>query len=339
MKKLLVVGSDSIHVYNFIELVKDYFDDVLLLTDTKHRAYRVEVIGIDFSLGFSSLGSIKKIHTIAKEFNPTTVHIHQANSYAFLTLLALRNFRCQKILTAWGSDILINPKQSKILKWIAQYNLNHVNAITADSNSVLEEANRLVTKNLERHNINFGLEVPVCRVKKENIIYSNRLHKALYNIDKIILSFHKFVQANSSWRLIIAGSGEETENLKALVRSLDLENHVEFVGWVDAKTNYSYYCKSKLYVSVPSSDSVSLSLVEAIISDAVPFVSNLKANKELINNSVGFVVDDLENIPFEEYIKIDKVLFDSKKEEIKRYFSKEVNREKYLALYRRVNEL
>ncbi len=339
MKKLLVIGSDSIHVYNFIALVKDYFDDVLLLTDEKHRAYNIKTIGVDFSLSWSSISSIKKINLIVKEFQPTTVHMHQANSYSFLTLLALKKVSCQKILTAWGSDILINPKESVLLRGMAKYILNHVDYVTADSDIVLSEAQNLVKKRLQTHNINFGIEVALCDIEKEDIIYSNRLHKSLYNIDKIIISFHKFVQSHSSWRLIIAGSGEETEKLETLVKSLNLENQVEFIGWVDAQTNYSCYCKSKLYVSIPSSDSVSLSLVEGVVCGCIPFVSNLEANKELIDDKLGFIVDDLENIPFENYIKIDKTLFDIEKEKIKLYFSKEVNREKYLALYRGLSEL
>lgn len=337
MKKLLVVGSNSIHVYNFIDLIKEYFDEVLLLTNSKNENYRVQSIEIDFRLGISSLSSINKITRIVKEFNPTTVHIHQANSYAFLTLLALRNFGCQKILTAWGSDILINPKQSMFLNQMVKYILNRVDMVTADSDTVLDEANKLIRKNLERHNINFGVEVPVCQVSKENIIYSNRLHKALYNIDKIIISFAKFVTSNPNWRLVLAGNGEETDRLKALVNELNLNNYVDFIGWVDAQTNYDYYCKSKIYVSIPQSDSVSLSLVEGIICGCIPFVSNLAANREIITSEIGFIVDNLETIPFVDYSKIEMKQFEQKREEIKEYFSKEFNQKKYKALYERNN--
>lgn len=337
MKKLLVVGSNSIHVYNFIDLIKEYFDEVLLLTNSKNENYRVQSIEIDFRLGISSLSSINKITRIVKEFNPTTVHIHQANSYAFLTLLALRNFGCQKILTVWGSDILINPKQSMFLNQMVKYILNRVDMVTADSDTVLDEANKLIRKNLERHNINFGVEVPVCQVSKENIIYSNRLHKALYNIDTIIISFAKFVTSNPNWRLVLAGNGEETDRLKALVNELNLNNYVDFIGWVDAQTNYDYYCKSKIYVSIPQSDSVSLSLVEGIICGCIPFVSNLAANREIITSEIGFIVDNLETIPFVDYSKIEMKQFEQKREEIKEYFSKEFNQKKYKALYERNN--
>lgn len=337
-KKLLVVGSNSIHVYNFIDLVIEYFDEVLLLTNSKNANHRVESIEIDFRLGVSSLSSVNKIRRIAKEFNPSTVHIHQANSYAFLTLFALKNVACQKVLTAWGSDILINPQKSILLNQMVKYILNRVDVVTADSDTVLDEANKLVRKNLEVHNINFGVELSACQASKENIIYSNRLHKGLYNIDKIIVSFAKFVALSPDWKLVIAGSGEDTDRLKGLVNELNLNDSVEFIGWVGAKTNYDHYCKSKIYVSIPQSDSISLSLVEGILCGCIPFVSNLPANRELITPELGFIVDDLENIPFMDYSKIDMNQFEQKKDKIKEYFSREFNQKKYKALYERCNE-
>ena len=338
MKKLLVVGSNSIHTYNFILLVESYFDEVLLLTNQKNNNYQVNSIEVDFSLGLSSLRVMKQIKQVAHEYNPTTLHIQQANSYAFLTLMALDKYKCQKILTAWGSDVLINPKRSFLLKKMLQYSLSKVESVTADSNIVLEEAQAISKNKLDTHNINFGITPMQCTQNKENIIYSNRLHKNLYNIDKIIISFSKFIIEYKNWKLIIAGSGDETDKLKGMVHSLGLNENVEFIGWVDTEKNYEYYCRSKIYVSIPKSDSVSLSLVEGIISGCIPFVSNLAANQELVNSDLGFIVDDLENIPFEKYEEIDKELFEMKKKYVKKYFSKEFNRDKYISLYKRANE-
>ena len=332
-KRLLIVGSNSIHVYNFIILVEDFFDEILLLTDRKNQNYNVSSFELDFSLGLGSILTIQKINHIAKEFKPTVIHMHQANSYAFLTLVALRHLNIQKILTAWGSDILINPGKNIFFKKMVQYILNHVDKVTADSNVVLHEANKLILKNLETYNINFGLEVPECNGAKDNMIYTNRLHKKLYNIDKILISFSKFVLKFPDWKLIIAGIGEETDNLKNLSYQLDLDEHIEFIGFVDSKINYEYYCKAKIYVSIPSSDSVSLSLIEAIICGAIPFVSDLAANREIMNEKIGYIVNDEENIDFLKYQEIDNLKFEKERKKIEKLFSKDVNRRKYLSLY------
>ncbi len=330
-RKLLVIGSNTIHTYNFIALVKDYFDDILLLTDKKgDKEVSFNVVELDFRL--KSLWTIQKIKTIASQFIPTHIHMHQANSYAFLTLLALRHSPAKKVLNAWGSDILINPKKHFLLNQIVKYNLKQADIVVADSDTVLNEAKKMVPY-IKTKNINFGIDFLSCRNEKENIIYSNRLHKSLYNIDKIIISFSKFVKENKDWKFIIAGNGEDTEKLKNKVRELSIERYVEFVGFVDKKTNFEYYCKSKIYVSVPESDSISLSLIEAIVSGCIVFVSDLSANKEVVDSRIGFIVKKNENIPFEKYNEIDNEGHKERRDELKRLFSKVYNRQRYIDVY------
>ena len=334
-KKLLVVGSNSIHVHNFIDLVKENFDEVLLLTNKVNPEKYVPAVELDFSLGVQSFGTIGKIRKIVREFQPSVVHIQQANTYAFLTVLALKKEDIPSVLTAWGSDILLNPHKSFLLKKMVQYVLTHVKVVTADSNHVLNSAQKLVSKKLMSHNINFGITMQECtKSNKEHIIYSNRLHKELYNIDKVILSFSKFVKSYNEWKLVIAGSGSETENLKALVSKLDLDAYVDFVGFVNQEENHTYYCKSKIYISIPQSDSVSISLVEAILCDCVPFVSNLEANLELIEDGKnGFIENDLENVHFEKWLQIDTAYFEKSRDKLNITFSKEYNKNRYTEIY------
>ncbi len=332
-KRLLIIGSNSVHIDNFISLIKDYFDDILLLTDIEPKEPKVNYQIVDLRIKKHGYKNYKNLQNIIDKFQPTTVHMHQANIKAFLTLLALKNYKVQTILTAWGSDILVNPKKSILLKWIVKYILNQVDIVTADSDIVLFEANKLANKKLNTHNINFGIEIPSCTMKKENIIYSNRLHTKLYNIDKIILSFYFFIKQNPSWKLVIAGDGEENEALKTLVRTLNISKSVEFIGWVDTKTNFEYYCRSKIYVSIPSSDSVSISLVEAIASNCIVFVSDIAANREIVTSDIGFIVKDLEKIDFLLYKTINNQCYQNRKEIVTRKFSKIHNKSLYISLY------
>jgi len=330
-KKLLVVGSNTIHTYNFIDLVKEYFDEVLLLTNTIREDTPYEVVELDFRL--RSFQTIKKIKKIAHTFEPTHIHVHQANSYAFLTFMALRNSHAQKVLNAWGSDILLNPKKGFFFRQMVKFSLKQSDIVVADSDTVLYEA-KLLVPDIKTKNINFGIKFLECSEKKENIIYSNRLHKSLYNIDKIIFSFQKFVKQHPEWKLVIAGSGDNTGSLQVLIDDLGLVDKVEFVGFLDNKTNFAYYCKSKIYVSIPSSDSISLSLVEAVVSGCIPFVSNLSANRELVeNNRNGFIEDNLEDIDFSKYMQIETEHFKKTRERLKVTFSKEYNKKCYFEIY------
>lgn len=333
-KKLLVIGSASIHTYNFIELVRGGFDEVALVTSSEGKETDYPSFRLDFSFGLGLLATIRRLKTIYKTFRPSIIHVHQANNYALSTLLALKATGTPIILTAWGSDVLINPKRNLLFKWMVPYILRQADSVTADSNYVLAQAQRLAGKPLDAHNINFGIDIDPCMLPKEPIVYSNRLHKGLYNIDKILLSFAAFHQNRPEWKLIVAGSGEQSEALQELARTLGIDHCTDFIGFVDAATNRECYCRSSIYVSVPQSDSISLSLVEAIAYGCIPFVSDLPANRELITDSLnGFIEKDPERIDFAKYASIDTASLNDERERLIRNFSKNVNRQRYLDLY------
>ena len=298
MKKLLLIGSNTIHVYNYIELIRDYFDEILLITDKKRDGHSIKTIELNFHLNpISGIKTIQKIKKIIDAYNPSIIHIHQSNSYAFLTLQAAKNFKIPKILTAWGSDILVLPKKNWLLKKMVQFNLRNADAFSSDSIFMAAEMRQLVPeKKLDIRIANFGIEINDLRLPKENIIYSNRLHKKNYRIDQVIEGFKKFIDntEDQSWKLVIAATGEETDALISLTEKLELKRNVEFVGWVDKVKNAEYYAKAKLFVSIPESDATAISLLEAMAYGCIPVLSNLPANNEWIKNGEnGIIVNSL----------------------------------------------
>jgi glycosyltransferase involved in cell wall biosynthesis len=57
---------------------------------------------------------------------------------------------------------------------------------------------------------------------------------------------------------------------------------VELVGRLDAATQAGYYRRARWYVSLPLSDSVSVSVLEAMAHGAIPILADLPANRELV---------------------------------------------------------
>lgn len=332
--RLLVVGSASLHTFNFIDLVRDGVEAVALATSRMDRHVSYETHCLDFSLGLGLFRTVRHLRDIAKTFRPTVIHVHQANSYALAAVLAFRDSGLPIVLTAWGSDILVNPRRSILLKQMVAYILSHVRVVTADSDHVLNEARKLFGRPLDVCNVNFGVTFESCIAPKEPIIYSNRLHKKLYNIDKIIRTFAGFYAQNPSWKLVIAGEGEGSETLQMLAMELGVSDQVDFIGFVSPEINHDYYCRATIYVSIPSSDSVSLSLVEAMGCGCVPFVSDLPANHELIEaGSNGFIEPDLDAIDLSKYSDVDSEALKRSREAVMVRFSKVENRRRYLELY------
>ena len=292
-KKLLLIGNHSIHVNNYYHLVKPYFDEVLLITNKsneKSPIEPVEFVYFSYKKISNFFYTIKKIRSVFHKFKPDVVHVHQVNSVALFSILALKSFKVPIVLTAWGSDILLSPKKSFILRQIVKYCLKNADVVTADAEYLGQEVLKYMSSKKSKVKIaNFGMELhDELFTQKENIIYSNRLHKPLYNIDEIIRAFKKLEDTGrNTYRLVIAATGEETENLKKLVTDLKLDDKVTFVGWLSLAENLKWYTKSKFYVSIPDSDATSISLLEAMYYGCYPIVSSLPAKREWISDRVN----------------------------------------------------
>ena len=335
----MIIGSNSIHVYNYINLVKDYFDEIILITNKKREGTDVKTIELDFHLKLSSrLKTVAKIKNLIQEYAPSIIHIHQVNSYAYYSLLAARKSLVPKILTAWGSDILLSPKNSFLLKKMVQFNLRHADFLTSDSEFMAEEIRSLLPRRkLDILIANFGIEIIEKDLLKENIIYSNRLHKKLYQIESVINAFKLFLEnsIDKSWKLVIAATGEETNNLKSMVEHLNLKGNVEFVGWVDQEKNVEYYSKARLFVSIPESDATSISLLEAMAYGCIPVLSDLPANREWIDDGKnGIIVNSPSENIFERALKLNMSEVASiNKRIIIEKGTKVANKKKFIQLY------
>lgn len=110
--------------------------------------------------------------------------------------------------------------------------------------------------------------------KKRQIISSSQLIRRK-NVDGIIKIFYKFHQLNGyeDIKLIIAGRGEEEHNLKDLVKKLNLDDSVEFVGFLSQKDLNGYIRNSYAFLVNTRKDLNMVSIPESIVS-GTPILTN-----------------------------------------------------------------
>jgi glycosyltransferase involved in cell wall biosynthesis len=342
MRKLLLISSNTIHTYKYLQLVEDYFDEVLLITNEKSNVYDYPTVELNFNLKIKTIFStVKEIKKQIELFQPSIIHIHQANSYAFFALLACRKSFIPTVLTAWGSDVLLLPKSNFLLKKMVQFNLRNADFLTSDSIYMAQEMEKIAPLKNRIIIANFGIDVTPTNCEKENIVYSNRLHKKLYRVDKIIEAFSLFyTNNNTDWKLVIAATGTETETLKIKAAELNLEHAIEFVGWIQKEDNEQWYSKAKIWVSIPESDATSISLLEAMACGCIPVVSDLPANREWIQSGLnGIIVNDLESDFISDALKLNLAeAINMNKNRIEKDGTKASNRIKFIQLYQTILE-
>ncbi len=337
-KKLLIVGSASIHLKSYHSLIKDVFKEVVTITD---QPYSIDgVVNYTSSLSFKPFylipNRIKNLRKLIQEIQPDIIHIHQANTCSYYTIKAAEG-KFPLIVTAWGSDVLYTPERGFIYKYILKEVLNGTKYFTASCHYMGDLMRKYHGKSMEITIANFGIEFDFPVLTKEKIVYSNRYLNPHYRIDKIIEQFEKFVSKPeyNDWKLVIAANGSLEENLKLQVSNLGISNSVQFIGWVDSKTNKEWYSRSMLYCALPITDSTSLSLYEAMAAGSIPIVSDLPANREVISsNDNGILVNERSKDVFEQALKIySPEVVEKNKSLSKELAGKEENKKRFLQLY------
>jgi len=333
-KKLLLVGpsTNSVHLENYHRLVADAFGEVLVVTDQPITFSQHKLVSFRFNSGL--FRNVRRLRKIVHEFKPDVIHVHQANTCAFVTARANRK-RVPLVVTCWGSDVLLMPQRGFISRFVVKFALSNANVVTADADYVRQAAEKLVSGKTFLL-ANFGIDIPPIKLPdKEKIVFSNRLHKELYNIREIIIGFCEFSKKNPEWKLIVGGSGELTDSLKQLASSTLKESQFEFIGFVPKEENQRQFLRASIWISMPSSDGTAISLLEAMSFGCIPVVSNLPANREWIedgNNGVvvkAGVAQALENalkLPLTEVQKKNTKIIQDKG-------TKAVNRAKFIEMY------
>lgn len=340
-RKLLIISINSVHTFNFIELVQHYFDEILLVTDDINPDYKGKSAYLNFRITLRNLlFNPGKLRKIILDFQPTIIHAHQANSIGLYGALATKGLNIPKVLTAWGSDVLVNPGRNLIFKAITVKSLNSYDYLTSDAQVLSDHITPLLKKPVPILLANFGIDSDSSPIsaQREKIIYSNRLHNPLYRIGTIVSAFASLVKEDPEWKLVLGAVGQETAALKQQVRDLGLEDHVEFIGWVTKETNAYWYKKARYWVSIPKSDATAISLLEAMYLGCVPIVSDLPASKEWIDHGVnGIVVQEVDSsfFPLAKDLNVEKVQ-EINRNKIEKDGTKEANAAKFISVYDRL---
>lgn len=333
--KLLVIGPNSTHVVRFIHLVKNLFDYIIFVGEnhiTSNDVTRQHLVNFRSKNPFTIWKNYKILKKIIQSENPDITHIQQVNRVAFMAARSLFKLKKKYVVTAWGSDVLLIPTKSALYKKMTQFVLNNSETITADSADMISAITKLAPDKITEL-IFFGVE-PLKSLPKEKIIFSNRALFELYNINKVILEFYEFQKNYPDWKLIIAGTGEKSEQLKMLVDDLKLTDKIDFVGWLNSEKNNDYYRRAAIYISFPSSDGTSVSLLEAMSAGCIPVVSDLPVAYEwiesgkngVIKNKLTNALSDAVKLNFEAVEKINSALID-------RFATGKIATEKFRSIY------
>lgn len=302
---VLVVGTASVHVRRFVAGLCAAGQPVVLLTEGSAPLVEHPLVlqqqPVDFRV--RSVGTAACVRRAIARWRPRVVHAHQANSVAWHAARGAARCGVPLVVTLWGSDVLLLPQRSPLHRWMVRSTLRAAALWTADSAHVLARA--AAVAGVERPNalVVMGIDALPANLQsvwivKQPRILSCRLHKPLYRVDAVIDAFAAIAPRHPGWTLEVAACGSETAALRAQAQGSAVAGRIEFTGFMAPDALLQSNRAASVYVSVPTSDGTSVSLLEALAQGCCPVVSDLPANREwIVDGSNGVVARGRDDLP------------------------------------------
>jgi glycosyltransferase involved in cell wall biosynthesis len=217
---------------------------------------------------------------------PTWLHAHYLTSHGTLAWLAKRlwRLRCGLVSSGWGSDVLVAPDRSRALRWLTTRVLKASTLCTSDSAHMAERMRSLGAR--EVMTFPFGLDAlpDDTGPKQERLFFTNRALEPSYAPHNVLEVFADIAPAWPDAMLVIANDGSLRAELERAAAASGWGSRIRFVGRLDAAAQAAWYRSARWYLSMPPSDSIAVSVLEAMAHGCVPLLSDLPANRELVHD-------------------------------------------------------
>ena len=235
---------------------------------------------------------------VLRHIDPDVFHAHFIVEHGFYGALAGVH---PLVVTAWGSDVLVEPRRDAISRLIARWTSGRADLVTSNNAYMARRIGALgalpakvevVALGAERYDMERAADSVNRRApgpERAPAVISTRAHEPLYNISAVIDAHAIVARERPEVRHVVAHGGSRTEAL--LRRATAAGAHVAFTGFLDRAAFRDALAEAEIFVSVPSSDATSVALLQAMATGAFPIVSDLPSQRELITDGVnGFLV-------------------------------------------------
>lgn len=231
------------------------------------------------------------LRRLATRVRPDVVHAQYVTSYGFVAALAgLRPL----VLTAWGTDVLISPKQSRLMRWIATYAVRHADAVTSVAQHMNASVAALGVDEQRVVAVPFGVDTqkfvpgPPAAPRHTGLrIVCTRNFGPIYNVDCFVAALALLRERGVECSADLVGDGPLRGSLEAQVAHSGLNGAVTFHGHVDHARLAELLAGSDVFVTPALSDGNNVSLNEAMASGTFPIGTDIPANAQWIEDGVN----------------------------------------------------
>lgn len=232
------------------------------------------------------------------DFKPDILNCHYVPNYGLLG--AMSRFHPLAI-SIWGSDILVSAEKSKFHRSRARSIMQRADLLLTDAEMLSEAARKIIGDNRKMITVPFGVKQDLLGRGLKRIIEEKDKLKLISTRQMVpVTRVGDFMEALSllkgkvNFEASLIGAGPQYESLKQKCSESELDN-VVFYGAVPHEELLDRLLDFDIYISCSSSDSTSVSLLEAMASGLFPIVSDISGNREWIRHGVNGLLFEVGN--------------------------------------------
>ena len=220
------------------------------------------------------------------------IHAHWVIPAGLIAIVVGRICGKPVVVTAHGSDILVVPGRSSLVRRVVKFVLERADGVTSVAEHLTD---KIVEMGIPREKVlTFPMSVPTESFTSsgpgpegwsgESVVFSNRSLYPLYDVEALVRAAPAILEEISGAKIVIAGEGPEGKRLLSLADELGVAGHVQLVGAIPHARMPDCLRGAAVYVSTALSDGASVSLLEAMACGAFPVVADIAANREWIED-------------------------------------------------------
>ena len=293
MKICYLANARSIHTQRWAKHFSGRGHEVTVISYSFGEIEGVRTICLSPAVHVSRLKIVQlltKVRGLVQEIRPDILHAHYATSYGLAGALASRR---PLIVTAWGSDVLIQPEESWIYRQMVRFVLSRADLITSMAQHMTRHlvekgyagAEKIIT-------LPFGVDTEVFNLNQRtrlhgedpSFVVSTRRLDPDYDVDIFIQAIPKVLSSYRHVRFIIVGDGSLRTQLEKLAGHLGVRDYVEFWGQIPHQEMPKLLGQADVFVTTSPSDGNNISLNEAMACGVFPIASDIPANQTWIEH-------------------------------------------------------
>lgn len=288
MRILYVSDALSIHTRRWAEAFRDAGAEVHVASFRDAEIAGVSVHRLPIA-GLGKAGyllAVPVLRRLWRRLRPDVVHAQYLTSYGFLAASArLRPL----VVTAWGTDVLISPRDSALARILVRRAIAGADAVTTVAEHMNAPVISLGAAADSVLAIPFGVDTRLFRPPESPPLappplrlISTRNFAPIYNVETVVDALALTRQKGLDAQLDLVGDGPLRVALQTQVARAGLVDRVTFHGHVDHPRLIALLGAAHVFISSALSDGNNVSLNEAMACGCYPIATAIPANTQWI---------------------------------------------------------